>query len=176
MMRPMREKPRWEDIGVRLEEVRRRLKITQKQVNDALGKKSLGYASRLLRSEREPLVGVVMHACAALNIDPRWLLLGEGPMFLGSSSAEDVYPERAAAIACARLDGIRPDAIAIIATLKRSTAPGVPPLTWRQWLSRIEAVAENLDAGLDAFGDVLPEPPKAQLNKQIDAVQRRKRL
>jgi len=172
----MRQKPRWDDVGARLEEVRRRLKITQKDVNDALGKKSLGYASRLLRSEREPLVGVVMHACAALNIDPRWLLLGQGPMFLGSSSAEDVYPERAAAVACARLDGIRPDAIEIIATLKRSTAAGVPPLTWRQWLSRIEAVEENLDAGLDAFGDALPEPPRAQLHDKIHAVKGRQRL
>ena len=145
------------------------------QLDRALGT-SGGYCSRLLRGDRNPGADILEGLVRILGVEPRWLLLGEGPMFLGSSSADDVYPERAAAVACARLDGIRPAAIEIIASLKRSTAPGVPPLTWRQWLSRIEAVAENLDAGLDAFGDALPEPPKAQLNKQIDAVQRRKRL
>ena len=137
---------------------------------------SEGYCSRLLKGDRNPGADILEGVVRALGVEARWLLLGEGPMFGQPSAVEDVYSERALACQAARLDGIRPDAIEIIASIRRSTAPGVPPLTWRQWLSRIEAAAMALDEGREPFGDVLPQPPQNKVDPQLDAVQRAKRL
>jgi transcriptional regulator with XRE-family HTH domain len=85
---------------------------------------------------------LVGRVAQCLSVRVEWLLYGTGPQRIGDEQASDEYHRRAAAIALARTDGVREEAVAYVLGLRGAR---YAQLTAAQWLTLIRAHEATLE-------------------------------
>lgn len=74
-------------IGARLLEIRQEVPLSQKEFAEKIGVSKSAVASYEKNSQM-PGAAVLMSVCEHFNVEPRWLLLGEGPMYTDKAALQ----------------------------------------------------------------------------------------